>query len=71
MYTAKELAAMLQMSVKTIYRYVELGLIPYVKIQSNIRFPEEPILAWIEEHYYNPCLVNGNGARMRHTRVLA
>jgi len=36
--TAKELEAFLRIDVKTIYRYVQLGLIPYLRMESNIRF---------------------------------
>jgi predicted DNA-binding transcriptional regulator AlpA len=36
--TAKELESLLKIDQKTIYRYVACGLIPYVRIQSNIRF---------------------------------
>lgn len=52
--TAKELEAMLKIDVKTIYSYVQRGLIPYVKIQSNVRFPKEAILYWIEEQSFRP-----------------
>jgi len=48
MLTAKELEAMLKIDVKTIYSYVQRGLIPYVRIQSNLRFSKPEIQAWIE-----------------------
>ena len=57
--TAKELEAMLKINVKTIYSYVRRGLIPYVKIQSNVRFPRQAILRWIGEQSYRPGMVNG------------
>lgn len=57
--TAKELEAMLKINVKTIYSYVRRGLIPYVKIQSNVRFPRQAILRWIGEQSYRPSAVNG------------
>jgi len=47
--TAKELEALLKIDVKTIYSYVQRGLIPYVKIQSNVRFVKEQIQEWVEE----------------------
>ena len=56
MLTAKELEALLKIDVKTIYTYVQRGLIPYVRIQSNVRFPKQQILAWIEEHNFRPRL---------------
>lgn len=56
MLTARELEALLKIDVKTIYTYVQRGLIPYVRIQSNVRFPKQQILAWIEEHNFQPRL---------------
>src|SRR5438105_4655110 len=38
MLTAKDLEALLQIDRKTIYSYAERGLIPYVRIESNLRF---------------------------------
>ena len=48
--TAKDLESLLKIDVKTIYSYVERGLIPYVRIQSNVRFLERQISDWIAEH---------------------
>ena len=48
--TAKEVEALLRIDVKTIYNYVQRGLIPYVRIQSNLRFVKEDVLAWVAEH---------------------
>ena len=50
----KELEAFLKIDQKTIYRYVALGLIPYVRIQSNIRFIKRQIISWVEEQNYEP-----------------
>jgi predicted DNA-binding transcriptional regulator AlpA len=47
MLTARELEALLKIDVKTIYTYVQRGLIPYVKIQSNVRFVKDDIIDWI------------------------
>ncbi|PYV14345.1 MAG: hypothetical protein DMG21_18500, partial [Acidobacteria bacterium] len=52
--TAKEVENMLQIDVKTIYGYVQRGLLPYVRIQSNLRFVRSEILKWIEEHRFRP-----------------
>ena len=41
--TAKDLAALLKIDVKTIYSYVQRGLIPYVRIHSNVRFDKRQI----------------------------
>jgi len=52
--TAKELEALLKIDVKTIYSYVQRGLLPYVRIQSNLRFLRSEILQWVEEHRFRP-----------------
>ena len=54
MLTAKDLEAWLKIDVKTIYSYVQRGLVPYVRIQSNVRFVRSQILEWIQEHSYRP-----------------
>ena len=54
MLTAKDLEAILKIDVKTIYSYVQKGLIPYVRIQSNVRFRREEIFEWIEQRSYRP-----------------
>ena len=60
MLTAKELGAILKIDVKTIYSYVQRGLIPYVRIQSNVRFLKREIFEWIEKQSYRPWLINRN-----------
>jgi predicted DNA-binding transcriptional regulator AlpA len=52
--TAKDLEALLKIDQKTIYRYVACGLIPYVRIQSNIRFIKWQIVKWIDEQTFLP-----------------
>ena len=59
--TARELEALLKIDVKTIYSYVQRGLIPYVKIQSNVRFVKEQIQEWIEQQNYRPRSMDRNG----------
>ena len=54
MLTAKELEKLLKIDVKTIYSYVQKGILPYVKIESNLRFVRSEILEWIDEHRYRP-----------------
>jgi predicted DNA-binding transcriptional regulator AlpA len=46
MLNVKELEAFLKIDQKTIYRYVSLGLIPYVRIHSNIHFVKQQIIGW-------------------------
>jgi len=52
--TAKEVEELLRIDVKTIYSYVKRGLLPYVKIQSNVRFLRPAILQWMEERQFKP-----------------
>ncbi len=52
--TARDVADITQLDVKTLYNYVHRGIIPYVRIESSVRFPEDEILAWIEERTYRP-----------------
>ena len=66
MLTAKEVAAMLKISPKTIYRYTAEGKIPYCKFESNVRFTRREILFWIEEHKYQP---HAHGRRPRSREV--
>jgi hypothetical protein len=55
----------LKIDVKTIYSYVQCGLIPYVKIQSNVRFSKFEILNWIEDHSRRPRLTGASGSTRR------
>lgn len=52
--TAKDVEELTKINVKTIYSYVRRGLIPYVRIESSIRLPEDDIHAWIEERTFRP-----------------
>ena len=63
MLTAKEIECLLKIDVKTIYSYVQRGLIPYVRIQSNVRFLKQQILEWIAEQSYWPRSNNLTGDR--------
>ena len=61
--TAKELEAFLRIDVKTIYSYVQRGLIPYMRIESNVRFSKHQVLQWLRERSFQPRPVNGKGAK--------
>jgi hypothetical protein len=39
-WTAGEVALLLKIDAKAVYSYVQHRLIPYVRIQSNVRFPK-------------------------------
>jgi len=58
--TAQEAAALLSIDVKTVYSYVQRGLVPYVKIQSNVRFLRSAVMQWMAEQQYKP---DSRGAR--------
>jgi excisionase family DNA binding protein len=47
--TVKELAGILSISQKTIYSYVARNMIPYVKIQSSVRFRPKHIASWLSQ----------------------
>jgi excisionase family DNA binding protein len=63
MLKAKDLEALLQIDRKTIYSYVQRGLIPHVRIESNVRFPKHQVIRWLEERSFHPRLVHGNGTK--------
>ena len=63
MLTAKDLEGLLQIDRKTIYAYVQKGLIPHSRIESNVRFSKHRVQRWLEERSFQPRPVNGNGAR--------
>jgi excisionase family DNA binding protein len=63
MLTAKDLEALLQIDRKTIYSYVQRGLIPYIRVESNVRFSKHQVLQWLEERSFQPRPVNGKGAK--------
>lgn len=46
--TAKEVAALLRVSSQTLYKMLEQGEIPAVKIGSQWRFDREKIRNWLE-----------------------
>jgi excisionase family DNA binding protein len=54
MLTAKDLEGLLQIDRKTIYAYVQRGLIPHVRIESNVRFSKHQVMRWLEEHSFQP-----------------
>lgn len=51
---AKEVEELLRIDVKTVYSYAQRGLLPYVKIRSNLRFLKSEILKWMEERQFKP-----------------
>ena len=63
MLNAKDLEGLLQIDRKTIYAYVQKGLIPHSRIESNVRFSKHRVQRWLEERSFQPRPVNGKGAK--------
>jgi len=63
MLTAKDLEAVLQIDRKTIDTNDQRGLIPYMRIASNVRFYKQQVMRWLEERSFQPRLVHGKGAK--------
>ena len=51
---------MLRIDVKTVYRYIQRGLLPYVKTQSNVRFMRSEILKWMQEKQFKRASIRGS-----------
>jgi excisionase family DNA binding protein len=52
--TAQEVALLCGISDKTVYRLASEGHIPYVKIQSNLRFNRRAIERWLQTKSFEP-----------------
>lgn len=46
----KELARVLKVSVPTIYKWAEKGILPNVKIENTLRFSRGEIWHFLQEH---------------------
>jgi excisionase family DNA binding protein len=57
--TIREVAGKLKISVSSVYRYVETGRFPHIKIGTNIRFTQEHIAAFLDK---NPVKANQDKA---------
>ncbi|MBY0502773.1 MAG: helix-turn-helix domain-containing protein [Bryobacteraceae bacterium] len=44
------MADILAISPKTLYNYVTRGMIPYFKIESNVRFRAREVADWLHQH---------------------
>lgn len=54
LWTIEDVAKYLQVSVPTVYRYVHLRQIPYIKIGSGLRFKADDIESWLESKKTQP-----------------
>jgi excisionase family DNA binding protein len=50
LFTIREVAEKLKISVSSVYRYVETGCFPHTKIGANIRFTQDHITAFLTEN---------------------
>lgn len=50
LYTIKECAEVLSVSVRTIYRWIDEGRIPYIQLSEHVyRFNRDDLIAWVTE----------------------
>ena len=52
--TAQEVADWWQIDVKTVYAYVQRGILPYVRIGTSVRFVQWQLLEWVVERNFRP-----------------
>jgi excisionase family DNA binding protein len=50
LFTIREVAKKMKISVSSVYRYVETGRFPHTKIGTNIRFTEDHIKAFLSDN---------------------
>jgi len=46
--TCEQLAGILQVAPSTIYLWVHIGYVPYIKLGKCVRFNEKSVSKWIE-----------------------
>ncbi len=49
--TAKQVSELIEVRPSTVYQWVHLGLIPYVKIGKCVRFKKDELLRWIDKNH--------------------
>ncbi len=49
--TAKQVSELIEVRPSTVYQWVHLGLIPYVKIGKCVRFKKNELLRWIDKNH--------------------
>ena len=48
--TAKQVSELIEVRPNTIYQWVHLGLIPYVKLGKSVRFKKIELFRWIDKN---------------------
>lgn len=49
--TAKQVSELIEVRPSTLYQWVHLGLIPYVKLGKCVRFRKEELFRWIDKNH--------------------
>ncbi len=49
--TAKQVSELIEVKPSTVYQWVHLGLIPYVKIGKCVRFKKDELFRWIDKNH--------------------
>lgn len=49
--TAKQVSELIEVQPSTVYQWVHLGLIPYVKIGKCVRFKKDELFRWIDKNH--------------------
>ena len=47
--TAKQVGELLEVNLSTVYHWVHIGLIPYVKLGKCVRFKKSELFRWIDK----------------------
>jgi len=50
--TVKEVSELLKLHLNTIYKLVEEGRIPHMRLKGSIRFSEDEVIAWLEKGFH-------------------
>ena len=49
--TAKQVSELIEVKPSTVYQWVHLGLIPYVKLGKSVRFRKADLFRWIDKNF--------------------
>jgi excisionase family DNA binding protein len=49
--TAKQVSELLEVRPSTVYQWVHVGLIPFVKIGKCVRFKKDELFRWIDKNH--------------------
>lgn len=49
--TTKQVSELIEVKPSTVYQWVHLGLIPYVKLGKCVRFKKAELFRWIDKNF--------------------